>query len=179
MTEKRWYAARAKPGQARTAVEHLTRQGFDPYYPQLTHVSVRRGRRVEDLEPLFAGYVLVEMVMTDDTWRAVNGTRGIIRLVGAGDSLKPSPIAIGQVESIMEAERAGALHIADVSAPQAGDTIRVRVGFAVDQIGRVLKTRGERTQFLWRLLGGEIVVWAPSHTLEVVARAQPSLAPVR
>jgi transcription antitermination factor NusA-like protein len=50
-----------------------------------------------------------------------------------------------------------------------GDRIRLKFGASVDQIGEVLRTRGERVEFLMRLLGRKVRCIAPVHALELVA----------
>ena len=79
---KRWYVAHTKPGQERMAEGHLERQGFHVYLP-LREKKRRIGRRTDIIKaPLFPRYLFVELDLSVDRWRSVNGTFGVAYLVG-------------------------------------------------------------------------------------------------
>ena len=54
-------------------------------------MTVRRGKKEEIKEKIFPGYILVNMIMDDDTWLLVRTTPGVTSFVGAGT--KPTPIS--------------------------------------------------------------------------------------
>jgi transcriptional antiterminator RfaH len=167
----RWYAARAKPGHERVAMVNLARQDFPAYYPQITIERRRRDRIVNDTEPLFPGYILIQFELAVGAWKAINGTRGIIRLLGFGDEGTPSPLPIGEIERLQDRETSGSLCVSEVVRISRDDVCRIKFGNAVDKIGPVLRTRGERITLLLDLLGRKVPVTVPMHALEVVHRA--------
>lgn len=63
-------------------------------------MTVRRGKKEEVTEKIFPGYILVHMVMADDSWLLVRTTPGVTSFVGAG--VKPTPISEKEVEAIIK-----------------------------------------------------------------------------
>lgn len=63
-------------------------------------MTVRRGKKEEIKEKIFPGYILVNMVMDDESWLLVRTTPGVTAFVGAGT--KPTPISQQEVETILQ-----------------------------------------------------------------------------
>ena len=61
-------------------------------------MTVRRGKKEEIKEKIFPGYILIKMIMDDETWLLVRTTPGVTSFVGAG--IKPTPISEKEVEAI-------------------------------------------------------------------------------
>jgi transcriptional antiterminator NusG len=76
----------------------LTGQIFEVIIPTRNIIQVRRGKKVEKTERIFPGYILVRMIMDDNSWLAVRTTPGVTAFVGAGT--KPKPISKKEVEAI-------------------------------------------------------------------------------
>src|SRR5262245_26820326 len=172
--QMRWYAAKTKAGQDAIACANLARQQFTTYYPQMTIQRYRQGRIRLEREPLFPGYVLISLILEDQAWRAINNTRGVYKLLSFNEDGRPSALPDGEVESLQDKEKAGKLYVSEVLRLYRGDKIRLKFGPSVDQIGEVLRTRGERVEFLLKLLGRRVRVIAPLHALDLVARRQVS-----
>ena len=172
----RWYAAKTKAGQDAIAIANLTRQSFQVYYPQFTIKRWRNKRIAYDREPLFPGYVLVNLELETMTWKAINNTRGVLHLLSFAADATPTPLPVGEIERLMEREKQGKLFINEVFTFRRGDQIRLKVGPSVDQIGQVIRTRGERVEFLMYLLGRNIRCIAPSHTLQLVGGRHSSIS---
>lgn len=170
MTEARWYAARTKPRQDQVAVENLARQNFQIYSPRVTIERIRRGRITTGLEQFFPGYLLIHFALSDASWRAINSTRGVSRLISFSENGIPTAFPVGEIERLQVREKRGELFHTDISRVRRGDCVRLKVGPAADKIGRVLWTRGERIEFLLSLLGRETKVKAPLHLVEVVSQ---------
>ncbi len=73
---------------------------FDIIVPTRNIVQVRHGKKEEISEKIFPGYILVKMVLADDSWLAVRTTTGVTAFVGAGN--KPTPISEKEVEAILK-----------------------------------------------------------------------------
>lgn len=73
---------------------------FNVVIPTREVVVVKRGKKTKATEKVFPGYILVKMILDDDSWLVVRTTEGVTGFVGAG--LKPTPISDKEVEAIMK-----------------------------------------------------------------------------
>ena len=73
---------------------------FDVVIPTREIVVVKKGKKTKATEKVFPGYILVKMILDDDSWLVVRTTEGVTGFVGAG--LKPTPISDREVEAIMK-----------------------------------------------------------------------------
>ena len=73
---------------------------FDVVIPTREIVTVKKGKKSKANEKVFPGYVLVKMILNDDSWLVVRTTEGVTGFVGAG--LKPTPISDDEVAAIMK-----------------------------------------------------------------------------
>ena len=73
---------------------------FDIVIPLREIVVVKKGKKSKAMEKVFPGYVLVRMILDDDSWLVVRTTEGVTGFVGAG--LKPTSISEKEVDAIMK-----------------------------------------------------------------------------
>lgn len=150
----------------------LARQGFSAYVPmQMREHYASRGRKVvivNESEPVFPGYILVNFTLEDESWKSINSTRGVIRLIGNVETGIPIPLPVGEIEDLQARENEGLLRVSEIKRIRQGDKIRVEVGYLAGRIGVVSWTKGDRVAFLLNLLGRQSVVTAPSHALSLV-----------
>jgi len=73
---------------------------FDVVIPTREVVVVKKGKKTKQTEKVFPGYVLVKMILDDNSWLVVRTTEGVTGFVGAG--LKPTPISDKEVVAIMK-----------------------------------------------------------------------------
>ncbi len=125
-----WYAVSTQPHKEFFARQHLENQGFRVFLPA-TLRAVRHARKVEHRwVAYFPGYLFV--AKDDGHWRSINGTRGVRRLIAAGEG--PAIVPAGLVEELQSRTNAdGALHYTGVLAP--GDKVRVEQGPFADFVG--------------------------------------------
>lgn len=130
----RWYVAAIMAGYEATAVEHLSRQGFTPYVPMLTErARNERGKLIEVTRPRFRGYGFVRFDLDDNTWHAINGTRGVRHLLPQHRT-QPLALPAGFVERLMAMPE----RIEDVLAEFAtNDLVRVVSGACMGQSATV------------------------------------------
>ncbi len=110
--EKLWYVVNTYSGHEDSVKEKLMQRassmGFDDYIfrvivPTETVVETTKdGKKKEVQKKLFPGYVLVEMIMTDEAWYVVRNTPGVTGLLGSsGKGAKPTPIPPQEIEKIL------------------------------------------------------------------------------
>lgn len=73
---------------------------FDIIVPTRNTIKVSQGKKETVKEKIFPGYVLVKMVLTDESWLLVRTTQGVTAFIGAGN--KPTPISEKEVEAIQK-----------------------------------------------------------------------------
>ena len=138
--EALWYVAHTYSGyenKVKTSIEktienrHLENQIFEVRVPVENVVEVKNGTRKNVSKKLFPGYVLVNMVMNDDTWYVVRNTRGVTGFVGPGS--KPVPLTEAEMKPL--GIQAGNV-VVDF---EIGDFIEVVAGAWKGTVGRVQK----------------------------------------
>lgn len=154
-TDLSWFVAQLKPNSARIAERNLARQGFETFLPRESR-TVRRGARfVVEEKPMFPGYAFVRLDIAGGSWRAVNSTLGVVRLVRFGQALAPSPLPDGLIAELRRRCDATGL----LMPPEAwteGQAVRVGAGPFADLLGRIVAVEPDRRIWvLLDILGGE------------------------
>ncbi|MBI4023327.1 transcription termination/antitermination protein NusG [Candidatus Berkelbacteria bacterium] len=105
--ERGWYVIHTYTGYEdqvaetlRQRIESLGLQDrvFDVIVPTERQIEIKNGRRRTVERKIFPGYVLVEMVVTDDSWYVVRNTPNVTGFIGLG--VRPTPIPEHEVETI-------------------------------------------------------------------------------
>ena len=153
-----WYVAHTHPHAEAKATAHLSRQGFDVYFPR--YIKRRRhARRIETVPaPLFPRYLFVAIDLNAQRWRSIFSTVGVSRLVCNGED--PSPVPIGIVEALKNREDAGGCVRLDCRPRfHVGDKIRVLDGAFSSCLGLFEgMAERERVAILLDLLGRKVRV---------------------
>lgn len=112
-------------------VENRNMQEYilDIAVPMEEQIEIKDGRRKATLRKVFPGYVLVKMIMTDESWYVVRNTRGVTGFVGPGS--KPVPLSEDEVKQM------GVEEYETVVDYQLGDSVRVISGPLENFIGVV------------------------------------------
>ena len=97
-------------------------------------VEMRNGVKKQVSRKMFPGYVLIHMIMNDDTWYVVRNTRGVTGFVGPGS--KPVPLTVDEVRA-MGIELPASKIVSGEIDLNPGDTVRVISGAFVDNVGEV------------------------------------------
>lgn len=105
----RWYIVHTYSGHEnkvakslKQRVESMGFEGriFDIIVPTRKTVKVAGGKKENVMEKIFPGYVLVKMILDDESWLLVRTTQGVTAFIGAGN--KPTPISEREVEAIQK-----------------------------------------------------------------------------
>ena len=147
---KSWFAVHTIAGHENKVKEVLTRRaqvegywGLDIYeilIPTEKELQTRNGKRYEMDRKVFPGYILVQMQMTDDTYKLVKSTSGVTGFVQSGN--KPVPLEEYEVRRIMTNLEAS--KEAPKVSWQKGDAIRVVEGPFSDFSGKIEEVNADK-----------------------------------
>ena len=113
---------------------------FQVVVPTEEEIEVRDGQRRITKRKIFPGYILVEMIMTDDSWYVVRNTPGVTGFVGMGN--KPTPLRPEEVQRILKRMEAEAPKVKVTFRP--GQRVRIIDGPFTDFVGTVDEINEER-----------------------------------
>ena len=154
--EPRWYAVQCLSNREFYAASHLQHQDFEVFLPR--RLKARRHARKVDtvVVPFFPGYLFVQLDLTRDRWRSVNGTYGVASLVMHGDA--PARVPNGVVEALSEScDERGVIRWQPDLTP--GQPVRILTGAFTDLVGELDRMNADgRVRVLLNLLGG----WVPT-----------------
>ena len=106
---KRWYVLHTYSGYEDKVKRNLERRietfdmedkVFNAMVPKEKKIKIKKGERETVEEKIFPGYVLVEMIVTDDSWYVVRNTPNVTGFVGSGTT--PTPIDETEMSSLQE-----------------------------------------------------------------------------
>ena len=143
--EKEWYVVNTYSGheskvkeklESRTVSMGMQDHIFRVIIPETTEVEIKDGVKKEKVKKMFPGYVLVEMIMSDEAWYIVRNTPGVTGFIGSsGKGAKPTPLQPYEVETILNN-----MGISRIDAPnelKEGDKIKIIDGPFVGMTGTI------------------------------------------
>lgn len=149
--QRHWYAIHTYAGYenavARNLKQRIESLGmedriFAVIVPMEKKIKVKGGKRVEEEEKIYPGYVLVDMVVTDDSWYVVRNTPRVTGFVGSG--VFPVPLDKKEIDALFARMNAGDVkHTIDLSI---GDIVKISDGPFKDfegKVGEVDDNRGK------------------------------------
>jgi len=150
----RWYVVHAYSGMEkaveRNITERINRAGMQAKFghilvPSEEVVDIKNGQKRTTERRLFPGYVLVEMVMEDDTWHLVKHTSKVTGFVG-GAKNRPAPISQREVEEIVSQMQQGTEKPRHKVEFMVGEIVRVKEGPFTDFNGAVEEVNYEKSK---------------------------------
>lgn len=109
--DKQWYVVNTYSGHENKVKEKLEMRAesmdmqdyiFRVVIPEEKVIEEKDGVRKEKVKKMFPGYILVEMVMTDEAWYVVRNTPGVTGFIGSsGKGAKPTPLQPYEVDKIL------------------------------------------------------------------------------
>lgn len=106
---RRWYVLHTYSGYEENVknnlaqrIESFDMQGkiFSVVIPKEKKIKIKNGKRTTVEEKIFPGYVLVDMIVTDDSWYVVRNTPNVTGFVGSGTT--PTPVDQKEVDTLMK-----------------------------------------------------------------------------
>jgi len=125
--ERRWYAIHTYSGYenavARNLKQRIESLGmenliFDVVVPTEKKIRVKGGKRVTEEERIYPGYVLVDMIVNDESWYIVRNTPRVTGFVGSGT--QPVPLTEAEYKSLMR--------------QMSDETVKHKVDLAIDDM---------------------------------------------
>jgi len=147
--ERNWYVLHTYSGyedavakNLKQRIESLSMEDkiFNVIVPKEKKIRIKDGKRKVSEEKIYPGYVLVEMVVTDDSWYVVRNTPNVTGFVGAGTT--PVPVMKEEIDNLLKRMRAGEPQY-KISV-QIGDLIKITDGPFKDFEGKVSEIDEER-----------------------------------
>lgn len=148
--ERHWYAIHTYSGYENAVLRNLRQridslgmqdQIFNVVVPTEKKIKIKGGKRVEVEEKVYPGYILVEMIVNDESWFVVRNTPRVTGFVGAG--VTPVPLTQKEIDYLLGRmnEDNEAKHTIDL---EVGETIIINDGPFKDLEGRVNEVDSER-----------------------------------
>jgi len=136
MAEAKWYVVHTYSGYENKvkanidkSVEnrHLEDQILEVRVPMQEVIELKNGVQKASQKKMFPGYVMIHMIMNDDTWYVVRNTRGVTGFVGPGS--KPVPLTDEEMAPLGIKQESFIVNFAE------GDTVMVIAGAWTDTVG--------------------------------------------
>jgi transcriptional antiterminator RfaH len=169
---QRWYVVQTKPLQEGIALRELSNQAFTCHLPKIASIKPRRGKHTIIVSPLFPSYLFVRFNIEREAWRSINGTKGVVRLLGSTEETA-SPLPRGFVEEMLSrADPDGVIAlqkaVRTIKKFAVGDTLKVKEGSFQGFSGTCQKTDHKTATLLLYLLSGKVAVKFQKAVLELV-----------
>ena len=150
--EKRWYIVNTYSGyenkvkvnlEKRIEYMNMSEKIFRIEVPQKTITQVKAGKKTEKDEKVFPGYVLVEMIMDEDSWYVVRHTAGVTRFVGSAK--KPIPAKDSEIKKVINRTSANAPQKIELDV-KVGDKVRITAGPFADFVGDITEVYPDKAK---------------------------------
>ena len=147
--EKNWYVIHTYSGYEDAVAKNLKQRVeslgmedkiFDVIVPKEKKIKIKSGKRKTIEEKIYPGYVLVEMIVTDDSWYVVRNTPNVTGFVGVGTT--PVPVSLPEIENLKK--RMGVKDPQYKIEVKVGDSIKITDGPFKDFDGKVSETDEEK-----------------------------------
>ena len=163
--EKLWYVVNTYSGHENKVKENLEKRVesmglqnilFNIVIPEHVETEIKNGKKVNKTVNMFPGYVLVEMIMTDEAWYVVRNTPGVTGFIGSsGKGAKPTPLLPQEIDRILA--NMGMSRVDVESELQVGDTVNIVDGPFSGMTGKVdnIDLENNRLNIIIDLFGQE------------------------
>src|SRR3979490_142108 len=140
--EAQWYVIHPSSGHQEKVKKNLEKRIesmdmhdkiLEVFVPMEDEIEIKDGKRRHVQKRIFPGYILVKMVMSDESWYVVRNTPGVTSFVGSGN--KPVPLHENELRSILKQVK---------QEPQIRGSVRVVDGPFADFLGKVDEINAEK-----------------------------------
>ena len=174
--EKEWYVVNTYSGHENKVKEKLemraSTMGMEDYIfrvvvPEQKEIEYKNGEQKEEVTKMFPGYILVEMIMTDEAWFIVRNTPGVTGFIGSsGKGAKPFPLTPQEVDNILGSMGMSRLDIENEISE--GDSVKVINGAFANMFGKVrsIDVANQKIEVVLDLFGQETIVEVDFNEIE-------------
>jgi transcriptional antiterminator NusG len=150
-TEAKWYVIHAYSGHEEKVKANLLKRVesmdmhdkiFEVLVPTENVIEIKDGQRRNVARRIFPGYILVNMVMSDESWYVVRNTPGVTSFVGSGN--RPVPLQDSEVHRIIGVAKTEAPDPKVSVSFELGENVRVVDGPFTDFHGKVVEINAEK-----------------------------------
>ena len=144
---RQWYVVNTYSGHENKVKENLEKRVesmglqdclFNIVIPEHVETVIKDGKKVNKVTNMFPGYVLVEMIMTDEAWFIVRNTPGVTGFIGSsGKGAKTFPLTKAEVDKILGSMNMSRIDIENELAEN--DSVKVKSGAFANMFGKVKK----------------------------------------
>lgn len=176
--KKEWYVVNTISGHEYKVKEKLenkinsmdlNQNIFRVIVPEQKQVEYKDGVKKEKVKKMFPGYVLVEMIMSDEAWFIVRNTQGVTGFIGSsGKGAKPIPLLPQEVDRVLGAMGMSRMDInKDL---KEGNKVKINDGPFKDMIGTIssIDLKQQKLNVLIDLFGQETAVEVELSQVEVI-----------
>ena len=176
--EKQWYVVNTYSGHENKVKEKLEMRAesldmqeyiYRVIVPEQTEIEIKDGVQKEKIKKMFPGYILVEMIMSDEAWYVVRNTPGVTGFIGSsGKGAKPTPLQPYEVDSILNNMGISRL---DVNKElEKGVKVKIAAGPFLGMYGTIdeIDTVNQKITLLVDLFGQETSVEVNISEIEIV-----------
>jgi len=156
-TQPRWYIVHTYSGQEdrvktnlelRVETMDVKDKIFQVIVPTEEEIEIKDGKRIPVAKRVFPGYIIVQMVMDEESWYVVRNTPGVTGFISAEDERegRPKPVALEQqeVDAILKQMESSEPRIR--AGHEKGQTVRITDGPFLDFMGVVQEVYPDRTK---------------------------------
>lgn len=166
--QKEWYVVNTYSGHESKVKEKLemraSSMGMEDYIyrvvvPEQTEIEIKDGKEKEKVKKMFPGYIIVEMIMTDEAWFVVRNTPGVTGFIGSsGKGAKPFPLTPMEVDKILG--RMGISRLEIGNTLNVGDKVKVVNGPFANMYGKIatIDMENQKLEVALDLFGQETTV---------------------
>ena len=132
---------------------------FRVIIPEQKEIEIKDGKKKEKIKKMFPGYVLVEMIMTDEAWYIVRNTQGVTGFIGSsGKGAKPFPLLPQEVDKILGTMGMSRIELANEI--EVNNKVKIIEGPFKEMIGKVghIDLKEQKLTILVDLFGQETPV---------------------
>ena len=151
---RRWYVVNTYSGHENKVKENLEKRVesmglqdclFNIVIPEHVETEIKDGKKINKTKNMFPGYVLVEMIMTDEAWYVVRNTPGVTGFLGSsGKGAKPFPLFPHEIEKILNSMGMSTKEV--IVDLKVGDRVKITDGPFKLMVGKVFEIDKENSK---------------------------------
>lgn len=138
--QSKWYVVRAKPRQELRALANLQNQQIEAFMPQIKVTKLRRGKRTQTVEPMFPGYLFIELDHYQTAYYKVRSTYGVAKILTFGE--QPAIVPPALIEELQNISAETTQGVSE-NLPTIGQRMEITEGPFKGMLGKIIELDGD------------------------------------